>query len=198
MKRHVRGLIAGVKSAKSHRADFSDVGNEMTQQILNAVAQRRRRRRTAGAGAFHIEIDDAVLEAAERDVAAVIGDRGTNPGLDQFLDGGNRRGVHLVKKLLAVLDLGAAADQERRARHEVLHDGAQDHWLELMPFARALGHGDEIGAEEYPAYSADTEQPLGERRLFGLRGMRRSRVPLSRTGRPGTNFIVDGFGVASV
>ena len=28
---------------RSHRPDFSDVGNKMTQQILNAVAQRGRR-----------------------------------------------------------------------------------------------------------------------------------------------------------
>ncbi len=72
----------------------------MAQQVLNAVAQRRRRRRTTGAGAFHVDIDDAVFEAAERDVAAVISDRRANPGLDQLLDGGDRGGIRLVEKIL--------------------------------------------------------------------------------------------------
>src|SRR6266404_7397271 len=57
-----------------HRPDFDHVGHEMLQQILDAVLQRRRRGRAAGAGAPHVEVDDAVLEATEGDVAAVIGD----------------------------------------------------------------------------------------------------------------------------
>ena len=63
----------------------------MPKQVLDAVAQRRGRRRAAGAGALHGQIDDAVLEAAERDVAAVIGHRRPHPRLDaesgQILDG---------------------------------------------------------------------------------------------------------------
>jgi hypothetical protein len=39
MKSHVR-VMAGGKSAKLHWANFSDVRNEVTQQILDAVAQR--------------------------------------------------------------------------------------------------------------------------------------------------------------
>ena len=39
--------------AGSHRTDFSDVGDEVTQHILNAVAERCRRGGTTGASAFH-------------------------------------------------------------------------------------------------------------------------------------------------
>ena len=71
----------------SHRPDFDHVGHEMLQQVLDAVLQRRGRGRAAGAGALHVEIDDAVPEAAEGDVAAVIRDRRPHAGFDQVLDG---------------------------------------------------------------------------------------------------------------
>src|SRR6516162_2193608 len=54
-------LIAGANCAGSHRTDFGNVWNEMAQQVLNAVAQRRGRRRAAGTSAFHVEINDAIL-----------------------------------------------------------------------------------------------------------------------------------------
>ncbi len=38
----------------------------MTQQILDAVPQRRRRRRAARARPFHVEVDDAVLELSDQ------------------------------------------------------------------------------------------------------------------------------------
>src|SRR4051794_10514279 len=76
------GEAIGERSAKSHRPDFDHVRHEMLQQVLDAVLQCRRRRRAAGAGALHVEIDDPVLEAAEGDVAAVVGDCGAHPGLD--------------------------------------------------------------------------------------------------------------------
>ena len=85
---------------RSHRPDFDHVGHEMLQQVLDAVLQRRGGGRAAGAGALHVEIDDAVPEAAEGDVAAVIGDRGAHPGFDQVLDGGDRLGVGLVEELV--------------------------------------------------------------------------------------------------
>src|SRR3984893_17121284 len=137
--------------ASLHRPNFGDVGNEMAQQILDAVAQRRRRRRAARAGALHVEIDDAVLETLEGDIAAVVGHRRPHPGLDQILDGGDGVGIGRIEKLLAVVRRAAAAIEQGRARHEMLHDGAKDHRLELLPLAGALGHRDEIGAEENAA-----------------------------------------------
>src|SRR6516225_10993728 len=108
-------LIAGANCAGSHRTDFGNVWNEMAQQVLNAVAQRRGRRRAARTCAFHVEIDDAILETAERDVAAIVGDCGADPGLDQLLDGGDRGGVRLVEEFFAVFGLGAAGGNEWRA-----------------------------------------------------------------------------------
>ena len=58
----------------------------MPEQVLDAVAQRRGRGWAAGTGTFHIEINNAVLEAAKGNVAAVIGDRRPHPRLDQILD----------------------------------------------------------------------------------------------------------------
>src|SRR5581483_6945935 len=114
---------------------LGDFGYVMPQQILNAVPQRRRRRWAARAGALHVQIDDAVLEAAEGDVAAVIGDRGPYPRFDQILDGGDGLGIGRLEELAAVARLGLAARQQRLAGHEVLHDGAEDHRLELLPLA---------------------------------------------------------------
>jgi hypothetical protein len=37
------GLTADANRASLNRPDFGDVGNEMAEQILDAVAQRRRR-----------------------------------------------------------------------------------------------------------------------------------------------------------
>jgi hypothetical protein len=56
---------------------------------------------------------------------------------------------------------------QRGAGHEVLHDGAQDGGLELLPFAVGLGDGDEVGAEEDAGHALDPEQALGQRRLGG-------------------------------
>src|SRR3569832_854566 len=63
------------------------------------------RRRAAGAGAFHVEIDDAILEAAEGDVAAVIGDRRPHAGLDQILDHVDGLGIGLVEELILVVEI---------------------------------------------------------------------------------------------
>src|SRR5262249_11570500 len=128
----------------------------------------RGRRWTAGAGALHVEKHDAILEAAERDVAAVIFDRGANAGLDQLLDGGDRLGVGGGGKLVPGSRRRASlARQKGRAGHEMLHDGAEDRRLELLPFTARLGHRDEVGTEEHTADAGDREQPLSKRRLRG-------------------------------
>src|ERR1700722_1872263 len=85
---------------QSHRPDLDHVGHKMLEQVLDAVLQRRGGGRAARAGALHVEIDDAVLEAAEGDVAAVVGDRRSYPCLDQVLDGGNRLSVVFAEKLI--------------------------------------------------------------------------------------------------
>src|SRR4051812_6631574 len=82
-----------------NRPHLDHVRHEMLEQVLDAVLQRRCRRRAAGAGTLHVQIDDAVLEAAERDVAAVIGHRRANARLDQILDGFHGFAVGFVEKL---------------------------------------------------------------------------------------------------
>ena len=89
-------------TARSDRADLGHVRHEMPQQVLDAVLERRGRGRAAGAGALHRQEYDAVLEAAEGDVAAVIGDRRPHARLDQFLDGLDGLGVGGVEKFAFV------------------------------------------------------------------------------------------------
>ncbi len=71
----------------------------MLEQVLDAMSQRRGRGGAAGAGAFHLEVDDAVAEAPEDDVAAVARHRVPDPRLDELLDRLDRFGVLGVKDL---------------------------------------------------------------------------------------------------
>ena len=106
-----------------------------------------------------------------------------------------------VEELLAVVLASAPRlrSQERRAGHEMLHDGAEDGGLQVLPLAVGLGHGDEVVAEEDAGDARHREQALGERRgAPRLVGSRASKVPSGMTTRPGRNFRVAGFGVASV
>ena len=46
----------------------------------------------------------------------------------------------------------------------MLHDRAEDRGLELLPIAVRLGHGDEVGPEEYRGDARHLEQARGKRR----------------------------------
>ena len=52
---------------------------------------------------LHVHVDDAILEAAEGDVAAVIGDSRPHPRLDQILDQGHSLGVCFIEKFNVVV-----------------------------------------------------------------------------------------------
>jgi hypothetical protein len=80
----------------------------------------------------------------------------------------------------------------------VLHDGAEDGRLDVLPLAVALGHRDEVGAEEDAGHAVDVEQARRQRRGVSLGFGANSAVPSPSTVRPGMNFSVAGFGVASV
>src|SRR3546814_11699668 len=54
--------------------------------LFRSILQRRGRGGAAGARALHLQIHIALVETAIDDVAAVVGDRGTNARFDQFLD----------------------------------------------------------------------------------------------------------------
>ena len=74
--------------------------------------------------------------AAEGDVAAVLGDGRADAGVEQFLDRHDDLGIGLVEEFAARLGRPAplAGRHHRRARHEVLHDRAEDGRLEVLPF----------------------------------------------------------------
>src|SRR5713226_2205818 len=64
--------------------DALHLRQEMLEQVLDAVLQRRGRGGAAGAGAFHREIDDPVAKTLEGDVAAVARHRWAHARFDQF------------------------------------------------------------------------------------------------------------------
>ena len=98
-----RGLACSGSGAQpSDRPHLLHVRAEMLEQVLDAVPQRGRRARAARAGAAHVQEHDAVLEAVEDDVAAVVGHRRPHARVEQLLDG-----------LDGILVLG---DRTRRAR----------------------------------------------------------------------------------
>ena len=116
------------------------------------MLERRRRGRAARARALHVEIDDAVAKAPEGDVAAVIGDRrATRVSISSLMVATVSASLP-SKNSSSSASLGAAVE-DRRARHEMLHDGAKDRRLDLLPFAVRLGYGDEIAAEENPGHA---------------------------------------------
>src|SRR6202022_4152036 len=131
------------------RSDLDHVGQIMTKQILDAMPQGRGRGWAPGTSPLHIQINNPVLEAAKRDVTAIIRNRRPHPGLDQFLDCSYGLGVLCCEKFVS-LGCGCliAIFEKRRARHEMLHDDAQDCRLEMLPFTSCLGHCNKIGTEE--------------------------------------------------
>src|SRR3546814_10422002 len=72
--------------ARSDGVNRRHLWHIMFEQGFDAVLQRRGRRRTARAGALHLEIDIALVEAAIEDVAAVARDSGADARFDQFPD----------------------------------------------------------------------------------------------------------------
>ena len=50
----------------------------------------------------------------------------------------------------------------------MLHDGAQDHRLQVRPLAPVLGHADEIASQEHFGDPIDLEQAQRQRRNRGL------------------------------
>ena len=84
--RRCQGAEQGKRLPSGDRADLDHLRDIVVEQVLDAVLQRDRRARAAGAGAAHVEVDHAALEAVEDDVAAVLRHRRADPRLDQLLD----------------------------------------------------------------------------------------------------------------
>ena len=60
----------------------------------------------------------------------------------------------------------------------MLHDGAEDGGLQMLPLAVALGHADEVGAEEHALDAVDLEQPRRQRRGLAVVGIEELKRPL--------------------
>src|SRR3954468_17710234 len=163
------GIKRFAARANLDRANLGHVRHEVAQQILDAVLERCRGGRADRAGAFHCEIDHALLVAAERDVAAIVRDSGAHTGLDQLLDGRDRVGISRLEEFAGLIVFGAGAfGNDRRAGHEMLHDDAENRGLELWPVAVRFGHGDEVRSEEHAADSVNVEQAFRQWRLRRL------------------------------
>ena len=158
------------------------------------MPQGRRRGGAAGAGALHREVDDAVAEALEDDVAAVARHRGPDPRLDQFLDRLDRFGVLLVEELAGRDRVGAALGDQRLARQIELCDNAEHCGPQVLPLAVGLGHRNEVIGEEYASDARQLHERLGERRALGRLEVARLERALLHHRAPGQEFEGRGIG----
>ena len=92
-------LDKAAKASAFERLHCLNVRQEVLEKVFDSVPQRRRRGGAAGAGAFHLEIDDSLAVAFEDDVAAVASHRRADARLDQFLDRFDLLGVLGVEEL---------------------------------------------------------------------------------------------------
>src|SRR4029078_7561674 len=182
------GRLTG--ACRSNRADLLHLGNEVFEQVLDAVSKSCRRARAAGAGAAHMQKHHPVAVTLEGDIAAVLSDGRADARLEQFLDGLDRLlvlGREIFVRFSGFGD-GRSAFGHGFARQVVLHDGAENGGLEMLPFALALGHADEVGAEEHAGDAVDLEQAGGERRAFALGGIAEFHGSFAEHGPAGQEF----------
>src|SRR5476651_1841565 len=112
--------LAGGLLDRLHYDDFRHV---VLQKVLNSHFQGGRRTRATRARALHLQVDHAVAEVMEHDIAAVLGHGRTDAGLEQILDLGN----DLVVVGRCVARGGRCfTGKHGLAGRVVLHDAAQD------------------------------------------------------------------------
>src|SRR5262249_31813696 len=138
--------------AKLHWPDLDYVGYKMAQQVLDTVPEGGRGGGAARASAFHVEVYNAFLVAAEGYVATVARHRRTHARLDQILDGGD--GLHILgeKNFSNCSSRGFCFPRKRRRPEKMVpHEGAEYGGLHLLPFPAGLGHREKIGTEKNTA-----------------------------------------------
>src|SRR5262249_21211452 len=138
--------------AKLHWPDLDYVGYKMAQQVLDTVPEGGRGGGAARASAFHVEVYNAFLVAAEGYVATGARHRRTHARLDQILDGG--AGLHILgEKNFSTCSCRAFGSPRRQRPSEqmVLNGGAEWGRLHLRPSPAGLGHGDKMGTEKNTA-----------------------------------------------
>src|SRR5262249_17630904 len=126
-----RSLPGGVRKRAvggtgSHRPHLLYVRAEVTQQVLNPMAQGGRGARAAQTGAPTVPEHHPILEAVEDDVAAVVGDGRPHARIQELLDGLHRACVRRIVVLVHVLARRVAVGDHGCTRHVVLHDGTED------------------------------------------------------------------------
>jgi len=120
---------------------------------------------------MHLEIDDAVGEGFENDVAAVRRHRWPHARLEQLFDLGDDFVV-----LFRGGRLGGAG-QQWLTGGEMLDEGAEHGRFQLRPGSLVgLADGDEIGAEKHLRHAVEAEEPQRQRRA-------RRRVGIGEIGR---------------
>ena len=119
--------------------------------------KRGGRTRAARTGALHREVDHALPEAAEGDIATIAGNRGADAGFQQFLDCRDRLGILRREELLAGNFRGRIGGDHRRAGEIMFHDRAENRGLEVLPFAASLRHRHEIGPEKHAGNPGNAE-----------------------------------------
>ncbi len=148
----------------------------MLEQVLDTVTQGCGRAGTAGARAAHVQINNAIAEPGEGNVAAILSNRRAHARFQQFLDGFYR--LLILRCIVAAgTVIGAIRFQDRSPRHVVFHDGAEDHGLQMLPLGHILGHRYEIGAQEHAFDTINVKQACSKRRCIRFR----TRTKISRT-----------------
>ena len=71
---------------------------------------------------------------------------GRHARFDQLLDRGHDLGVFWIEILARIIALALPRPQHGLAGKEVLHDGAEHGWLQMLPFAAAFRDRNEVGA----------------------------------------------------
>ena len=153
------------------------------QHRLNAVLQRHSARVASPACAPQLQHDDSVFKAPQLDITTVLLNRGTDPGLQQFLDHADNFVVLLIigqrvahsTFLGALRAIGLHSRHDRLAGRHGLRDQAENLGLDVCPLRVAcLGHGDKVGAVEDRGDALDVEELGCERRRVWW-GQRRAR-----------------------
>src|SRR5688572_2937900 len=98
-------------------ADTLDFRNVVPEHVPDAHLHRRGRARATGACALHVQIDDAVLERIEADVAAVHRHCMSDPCIQQLLDLGDDLVI-----LFGAFGSRAIIQNDGSAAAEMFHD----------------------------------------------------------------------------
>ncbi len=161
MLRHYVPEVAGVSD---YRDALPKPGLETPEgKLIQALLDERVNPAVASHGG-HISLvdvqDDTVLETAVDDVAAVLGRRRADAGVDQVLDLGRCLAVFAgivgdVRRL--------CLDNGRSAGGEMLHDDAEDERLQGLPVRIVpFLDGDGLWIQEHAGDAFDLEDALGQ------------------------------------